>query len=310
MLDFEFTCRYSFRCPPWLDRRRLLWHGAANHPDALCCLLRSTPPWNAGNGRPPSPRGWCAGGKLSSSWRLGPPNPTWLRWSEFNGRWSASGPNAFWRSAWRGSQTPLAAVPRAVFPPEVAIHVVRLACERPDLLGRSLSPWDGTELARPLIAEGIVSGISAATVRRILVCHHLKPWRHHLWLYPKKPRDEAFYATISELIDLYTRPLHDDEIVLSVDENTSLQPRGPLNSGTFRAAMRMNTSAAGPCTCLRHSTLVREQSLGHVTPASVSRNSSPFWNSWMRRLTTTSTRFISYAILSARITAKKSSTGR
>jgi transposase len=111
----------------------------------------------------------------------------------------------------------------------VAIHVVRLACERPDLLGRSLSQWDCTELARQLIAEGIVSGISAATVRRILVCHHLKPWRHHLWLYPKKPRDEAFYATISELIDLYTRPLHDDEIVLSVDEKTSLQPRPRLS---------------------------------------------------------------------------------
>ena len=41
----------------------------------------------------------------------------------------------------------------------------------------------------------------AGTVRRILVCHHLKPWRHHLWLYPKKPRDAAFYATVSELID-------------------------------------------------------------------------------------------------------------
>jgi transposase len=115
-----------------------------------------------------------------------------------------------------------------VFPPEVAIHVVRLACERPDSLGRSLSQWDCTELARQLIAEGVVEGISAATVRRILACHHLKPWRHHLWLYPKHPRDAAFYASISELIDLYTRLLHDDEVVLSVDEKTSLQPRPRL----------------------------------------------------------------------------------
>jgi hypothetical protein len=37
------------------------------------------------------------------------------------------------------------------FPPEVASHVVRLACERPDPLGRSLSQWDCTELARQLI---------------------------------------------------------------------------------------------------------------------------------------------------------------
>jgi transposase len=123
------------------------------------------------------------------------------------------------------SPTPLAAEPRAVFPPEVAIHVVRLACERPDLLGRSLSQWDCTELARQLIAEGIVANISAATVRRILAAHQLKPWRQHVWLYPKQPRDAAFYATVSELIALYTRPLGPDELVLSVDEKTSLQPR-------------------------------------------------------------------------------------
>ena len=121
--------------------------------------------------------------------------------------------------------TPLAVEPRAVFPPEVAIHLVRLACERPDMLSRSLSQWDCTELARQLIAEGNVEDISASTVRRILAAHQLKPWRHHLWLHPKHPRDAAFYATITELIDLYTRPLRADEIVLSLDEKTSLQPR-------------------------------------------------------------------------------------
>jgi transposase len=142
-----------------------------------------------------------------------------------NGRWCASGPSAFWPGALRGLQTPLAAGPRAVFPPEVAIHVVRLACERPDPLGRSLSQWDCTELARQLIAEGVVEEISAATVRRILAAHQLKPWRQHVWLSPKQPRDAAFYATISELIDLYTRPLRPHEMVLSVDEKTSLQPR-------------------------------------------------------------------------------------
>jgi transposase len=61
------------------------------------------------------------------------------------------------------------------FPPGVAIHVVRLACERPDTLGRSLSQWDCHELAHQLIAEGIVEDISPATVRRILLAHQLKP---------------------------------------------------------------------------------------------------------------------------------------
>ena len=42
---------------------------------------------------------------------------------------------------------------RQCFPPEVAMHVVRMACERPDKLGRCLSQWDGAELARQLMAR-------------------------------------------------------------------------------------------------------------------------------------------------------------
>lgn len=154
-----------------------------------------------------------------------------------NGRWSASGAGAFSLSALRGSQTPLAAGPRAFFPPEVAIHVVRLACERPETLGRSLSPWDCREVARQLIAKGIVADISAATVRRILRSYKLKPWRPHLWLYPKQPLEAAFYATVSELIELSTRPLREDEVVLSLDEKTSLQPR-PRQHPTLPAQPR------------------------------------------------------------------------
>ena len=116
---------------------------------------------------------------------------------------------------------PPAVGPRAFFPPEGAIHVVRLACERPEMLGRSRSQWDCRELARQLIAAGLVSDISAATVRRIVRSHKLKPWRHHLGLYPKQPRDAAFSATGSELIELYTRPPRADEMVLAMEEKTS-----------------------------------------------------------------------------------------
>jgi hypothetical protein len=107
----------------------------------------------------------------------------------------------------------------------VAIQLVRLACERPDILGRSLSPGDGHELARQLTAEALVEDISAATVRRILAAHQLNPWRHHLWLSPKPPREAGFYAPVSALIDLYTRPLRAEAIVLSLDEPTALPPR-------------------------------------------------------------------------------------
>ena len=116
----------------------------------------------------------------------------------------------------------------------MALHLVKIACERPDEHGRSLAFWDCQELARQLVTEGIVTSISPDTVRRILEHHHLKPWRYHLWLSPKVPRDATFAATVREICDLYTRPLRADEMVLCVDEKTSLQPR-PRKAPTLAA---------------------------------------------------------------------------
>jgi len=114
---------------------------------------------------------------------------------------------------------------RLSFPPEVAIHLVKIACELPDRLGVSLSQWDCVELARKLVADGVVTSISPQTVGRILNHHRLKPWRKHLWLSPDVPRDAAFAACVQHIVDLYTRPLAAHEAVLCVDEKTSLQPR-------------------------------------------------------------------------------------
>jgi len=75
---------------------------------------------------------------------------------------------------------------RVRFFPQVALYLVKVACELPDTQGRSLSQWDCTELARQVVSAGLVGSISAATVRRILKSHHLKPW-HQLWLSPKVP---------------------------------------------------------------------------------------------------------------------------
>ncbi len=114
------------------------------------------------------------------------------------------------------------------------MHVVKIACERPDELGRSLSQWDCVEIARQLVRDGVVPSISAETVRQILLHHRLKPWRQKMWLSPKVPRDAAFAAQVREVCDLYTRPLSPDEVVLCVDEMTSLQPR-PRKSPTKAA---------------------------------------------------------------------------
>jgi transposase len=107
----------------------------------------------------------------------------------------------------------------------VTAAAVQLACALPERVGRSLSLWDCRELARQLVADGVVTAISVETVRRLPDRLDLKPWRYHYWLTPKAPRDAAFYATVEALCDLYTRPLAPEEVVLSVDEKTSLQPR-------------------------------------------------------------------------------------
>jgi transposase len=124
-----------------------------------------------------------------------------------------------------GFWTWLAAGARPAFPPEVAAHLVKLGCELPDEACRSLSLWTCAELARTLVADGIVDTISPQSVQRILASHKLKPWRVRFWLSPKAPRDEAFRGNVLEILDLYPRPLDPHERVLSLDEKTSLQPR-------------------------------------------------------------------------------------
>jgi hypothetical protein len=114
------------------------------------------------------------------------------------------------------------------FPPEVALYIVKLACELPAEHGVALSLWDCKELARQLEADGLVDHISAETVRRVLAANALKPWRYHSWLSAKVPRDAAFAAAVSAISDLYTRPLAAHEVVLCMDEKTSIQLRQRL----------------------------------------------------------------------------------
>jgi transposase len=111
------------------------------------------------------------------------------------------------------------------------MYVVKIACERPDDVGRSLSQCDFTEIARQLVRDGVVTSISAETVRQIVLHHRLKPWRQKMWLSPKVPRDAAFAAQIQAICNLYTRALQPDEVVLCIDEMTSLQPH-PRKSRT------------------------------------------------------------------------------
>jgi transposase len=111
------------------------------------------------------------------------------------------------------------------FPPVVALSVVTLACERPDVSGRSWSPWESAERARQLVRDGVVEAISPPTVQRMLAHHKLQPWRHPRWRSPQVPREAAFAAQVQEMVAWDTRPLGGWEMVVCGDEKTRLQPR-------------------------------------------------------------------------------------
>jgi hypothetical protein len=76
-----------------------------------------------------------------------------------------------------------------LFPPEVDQHIVKIACERPDPCGRSLSVWDCEQIAQQLVRDQIVASISRETVRLRLKRNWLKPWRYKMWLSAKVVRD-------------------------------------------------------------------------------------------------------------------------
>lgn len=173
----------------------------------------------------PWPIGTCCERESSCCWRTVTACPRspgkWVR----PGRLFASGESGSSRSDWKGCATSRDAAGCRFFPPVVATHLVKLACELPDKAGRSLSLWTCAELARTAIERGVVGSISPQSVQRILFSQKLKPWRVHHWLSPKVKMDEAFRATVLEILSLYTRPLDGDEQVWSLDEKTSLQPR-------------------------------------------------------------------------------------
>ena len=112
------------------------------------------------------------------------------------------------------------------------MHLVKIACERPDKLGRSLSQWDCRELADnwwPRRGGHDFAGHGAAD--------------------PGEPPAQAVAASLVAVArgaarrglrrrvkksHLYTRQLAPHEMVLCVDEKTSLQPR-PRKSPTLPA---------------------------------------------------------------------------
>lgn len=84
--------------------------------------------------------------------------------------------------AWRGccSRRHARAI-RPRFPPLQRAQIVQLACLEPVAKGLHITHWSSQDLARQAVADGIVSSISARTVRRILRGVDLQPHRTRYW---------------------------------------------------------------------------------------------------------------------------------
>lgn len=54
------------------------------------------------------------------------------------------------------------------FTPEQVVQIVALACEKPEASGRPVNRWTPAELADEAVKRGIVTSVSASSVRRFL----------------------------------------------------------------------------------------------------------------------------------------------
>lgn len=132
---------------------------------------------------------------------------------------AAATKNAAW-TAYKISRVP---ADRRLFPPVQQHQIVALATQVPVEQGHPLTPWSMTDLGRAAVEKNLVASIRPATIWRLLDQAALKPHHWHYWL---NSNDPPFEAKMQELVGLYLQALarhQRGEILLCVDEKTSIQ---------------------------------------------------------------------------------------
>jgi hypothetical protein len=108
----------------------------------------------------------------------------------------------------------------------VRAQATALACSPPQEEGVPLARWSNSEIARRLIALGVVVSIAASTVGRWLASEKIRPWRYHSWQHILDP--QAFLERARPVLGLYAKAkelLQKGTWVVCVDEKTSIQAR-------------------------------------------------------------------------------------
>jgi transposase len=123
-------------------------------------------------------------------------------------------------TVWKTNPAP---ADRRLFPPEQQHDIVALATKPPQEQGHPITQWSIDDLRRVTIQKGIVSSICPATIWRLLDQMAIKPHRWHYWL---NSPDPDFGMKMHDIVNLYLAAIEmyqRGEIILSVDEKTSIQ---------------------------------------------------------------------------------------
>lgn len=130
-----------------------------------------------------------------------------------------------------------AAARRGLFPPAERHKVVVLATTKPAELGLPMSHWSLDDLALRIVKDAHYRDMSRSTINRILNSNDLKPHRCTQWLHSDDPDFEAKALHIAQLYLDAPRLHQHGELVLCVDEKTSIQalerkyPGRPMEPG-------------------------------------------------------------------------------
>jgi hypothetical protein len=112
---------------------------------------------------------------------------------------------------------------RPLFPPQDRHKVVVLATTKPADVGVATSRWSLDDLAYQILKDAHYRDMARSTVQRILAEADLKPHRSTYWLHSDDPDFEAKALDICRLYLDAPRLYQQGELVLCVDEKTSIQ---------------------------------------------------------------------------------------
>ena len=112
---------------------------------------------------------------------------------------------------------------RPLFPPEDRHKVVVLATTQPADVGVPTSRWSLDDLAYHILKDAHYRDMARSTIQRILAEADLKPHRSTYWLHSDDPAFEAKALDICRLYLDAPRLYQLGELVICVDEKTSIQ---------------------------------------------------------------------------------------